>query len=63
MVSLPDLTAVKNTSSSVMLSTQRMRRSLSLVTLSSSQMEENPEDCSLNSSLVFSTESEEKFSK
>ena len=63
VVSLPDLTAVKNTSSSVMLSTQRMRRSLSLVTLNSSQMEENFEDCSLNSSLVFSTESEEKFSK
>ena len=40
MVSLPDLTAIRYTHSSIMLTTHRLRRSLSMTSFSSYQLED-----------------------
>ena len=55
VASLPDLTAIRNTTSSVLLTTLRLRRSLSLTSLSSSQLEEKVEGLTISSSSTASS--------
>ena len=55
VVSLPDLTAIRNTASSVMLTTRRVRRALSLTSISSYQLDETVEGLTISSSSTASS--------